>query len=189
MIFWCRRWMEHSRSPRPTTVPCASAKTCTSMWRPVGRYRSQKTRPSPNAACASRAAASIAAGRSFLLGHHPHSAAAATGGCLHQHRKVGHLARVGPGRQHRHPGLGEQCLRVHFGPHGRDRLRGRSDPGQSRIHDCGGEVGVLGQKAVAGVHRVGTGPQRARDDQLTVEIGVARCDRRAVVRQESASAT
>jgi len=22
MIFWCRRWMEHSRSPRCTTCPC-----------------------------------------------------------------------------------------------------------------------------------------------------------------------
>ena len=31
--FWCRRCTEQSRSPRWITLPCWSAKTCTSMWR------------------------------------------------------------------------------------------------------------------------------------------------------------
>ena len=37
ITFWWRRCSEHSRSPRCRTVPCASASTCTSMWR--GRSR------------------------------------------------------------------------------------------------------------------------------------------------------
>jgi propionyl-CoA carboxylase alpha chain len=37
ITFWCRRWIEHSRSPIAQTVPCWSAMTCTSMWRPVAR--------------------------------------------------------------------------------------------------------------------------------------------------------
>jgi pyruvate carboxylase len=33
MSFWWRRWMLQSRSPRCTTLPCASASTWISMWR------------------------------------------------------------------------------------------------------------------------------------------------------------
>ena len=33
MIFWWRRWIEHSRSPRWTVLPLASAITWISMWR------------------------------------------------------------------------------------------------------------------------------------------------------------
>ena len=32
--FWLRRWIEHSRSPRWTTLPWASPRICTSTWRP-----------------------------------------------------------------------------------------------------------------------------------------------------------
>jgi hypothetical protein len=67
MIFWWRRWIEHSRSPNVTTLPCESAKICTSTWRAPATYRSQKTVPSPNAEAASRRAAAIAASSSFLL--------------------------------------------------------------------------------------------------------------------------
>ena len=63
-IFWWRRWIEHSRSPTAHTVPWRSAITCTSMWRPVARYGSQKTVGSPNAEPASAAAASSSPGRS-----------------------------------------------------------------------------------------------------------------------------
>jgi hypothetical protein len=38
-----------------------------------------------------------------------------------------------------------------------DRLRGRADPGQPGVDDGLGEVGVLGEEAVAGVDRVGAG--------------------------------
>ncbi len=60
--FWCRRWIEHSRSPSAHTVPCASASTWTSMCRPPSRYGSQNTVGSPKAAAASDRAASRAAG-------------------------------------------------------------------------------------------------------------------------------
>ena len=33
MIFWWRRWIEHSRSKRCTTLPWVSPRICTSMWR------------------------------------------------------------------------------------------------------------------------------------------------------------
>ncbi len=62
--FWWRRWIEHSRSPTAHTVPCRSARTCTSMCRPVSRKRSQNTVGSPNADCASRRAAASWSGSS-----------------------------------------------------------------------------------------------------------------------------
>ncbi len=43
-----------------------------------------------------------------------------------------------------------------------DRLRGRPDPGQPGIQHGLGEVGVLGEESVAGVHGVGAGPARRR---------------------------
>ena len=36
-IFWWRRWMLQSRSPRWMTFPWVSASTCTSMWRGSSR--------------------------------------------------------------------------------------------------------------------------------------------------------
>ena len=54
--FWCRRWIEQSRSPSTTTVPCVSPTICTSTWRPRSTYGSTKTVPSPNADSASAAA-------------------------------------------------------------------------------------------------------------------------------------
>ena len=56
--FWCRRWIEHSRSPRCTTFPCASAKTWISTWRgasagapgtPCRRRRTASPRRGPSA--------------------------------------------------------------------------------------------------------------------------------------------
>ncbi len=57
MTFWWRRCSEHSRSPRWMTVPCASASTCTSMWRGLVTNRSMKRVSSPNDDAASRRAA------------------------------------------------------------------------------------------------------------------------------------
>ena len=39
--FWCRRWIEHSRSPRWTTVPWRSPKIWNSTWRGPTRYFSR----------------------------------------------------------------------------------------------------------------------------------------------------
>ena len=51
--FWLRICTEQSRSWRCTTLPWASARICTSMWRGRSTSRSMNTAPSPNAAVAS----------------------------------------------------------------------------------------------------------------------------------------
>ena len=43
-----------------------------------------------------------------------------------------------------------------------DAPRGRADPGQPGVDDGLGELGVLGEEAVAGVHGVGAGLRRRR---------------------------
>ncbi len=59
MIFWWRRWSEHSRSPRCTTLPWPSASTWISMWRGRSIHRSTRRVSSPKEARASRRAAAI----------------------------------------------------------------------------------------------------------------------------------
>ena len=53
-----------------------------------------------------------------------------------------------------------------------DSLGRRADPGQAGRRDRAGEVGVLGQEAVAGVHRVRAGLQRHLDDLVDVQVGL-----------------
>jgi hypothetical protein len=58
--FWCRRWVEQSRSNRCRTVPWVSPMTWTSMCRPCSTYFSTRIVSSPNADAASRFAAATA---------------------------------------------------------------------------------------------------------------------------------
>ncbi len=53
-----------------------------------------------------------------------------------------------------------------------DGLRGRTDPGQARVEHRPGEVGVLGEEAVAGVHRVGARPRGDVEEFLGDQVGV-----------------
>ena len=64
MIFWCRRWIEHSRSKQCTSPPWPSASTWISTCLASVMYRSRNTVPSPNAAAASRRAAATASASS-----------------------------------------------------------------------------------------------------------------------------
>lgn len=64
MIFWWRRWSEHSRSPRCTTLPCPSAMTWISMCRGRSIHRSTSRVSSPKEARASRRAAAISSASS-----------------------------------------------------------------------------------------------------------------------------
>ena len=59
-----------------------------------------------------------------------------------------------------------------------DRGRRRADPDQPGVDDGLGEVGVLGEEAVAGVHGVGAGLVGDRDDLGDVEVGLGRAWRR-----------
>ena len=100
-----------------------------------------------------------------------HAAPAATGRRLHQQREVG-LGRLVRGREDGNAGLLGDLLGADLVAHGLDGLGRRSDPGQAGVDDGPGEGGVLGQEAVAGMDRVGTGPARRLDDQVGAEVGV-----------------
>ena len=64
--------------------------------------------------------------------------------------------------------------RLHLVAERPDRLRRRTDPGQPGVDDRLGEVGVLGQEAVAGVHGVRAGARRDLEDLVDVEVGLGR---------------
>ena len=181
MIFWWRRWIEHSRSPRATTVPWMSPRICTSTWRPRSTKRSTNTVPSPNAAAASRRALATASARASGSSHDPHPPSAAAGRRLHQHRKadrchrgrrVGRVAVEGDVVEHRHPGGAHDRLGTDLGAHRGDRRRRWSDPHQPGVEHRLGEGGGLGEEAVAGVDRVGAGAPSGVDEQLGAQVGV-----------------
>ena len=90
------------------------------------------------------------------------------------HRLVGVVQRVlGAGRQ-RCADLLRDVAGLHLVAEGVDRVRWRPDPRQAGVDDRPGEVGVLGEEAVARVHGVGARLLRDRDDLADVEVGVAR---------------
>ena len=57
-----------------------------------------------------------------------------------------------------------------------DRLGGRADPDEAGVDDGAGEVGVLCEEAVAGVHGVGAGAARDREQLVDDEVGLAAGD-------------
>ena len=90
--------------------------------------------------------------------HHPHAAPAAPRGRFDEERQVG--LRSGCGgelAENRYSRLGHQCLGRDLGAHGLDRLGVGSYPGEPGIDHGTGEVGVLRQESVAGMHRVDAG--------------------------------
>ena len=58
--------------------------------------------------------------------------------------------------------------------HEPDRGRRRADEGEPAALDAFGEVGVLGQKAIARVNRLGVGHFGGRDDRRHVEVALCR---------------
>ena len=110
--------------------------------------------------------------------------AAAAGGLHHEReadalglgvcgREVGCVDVVGAGDD-RHAGIGHQPPRRDLVAHRLHRGRGRANErdavGVARL----GEGGVLGQEAVAGVHRVGARVLRGLDDAVDDEVGLGR---------------
>ena len=165
-----------------TTWPWASARHCVSTCRGRSRYRSTKHSPRPNAAVASRTAdsycPSTSSSRQATLRPRPpppNAALIATGIAVPGPERpdlpgVAHRVR-GP-RGQRRAGLAGDVPGPHLVAERLDRLRRRADPGQARPGDRPGEVGVLREEPVAGVHRVRPGLQRHRDDLVDVQVGL-----------------
>ncbi len=109
----------------------------------------------------------------LLRPDHPHTPATAARGRLDQQRE--HVGGLGVELgQHRHARRGHPLLRGDLRPHGLDGLRGRPDPGQPGGQHRAGEVGVLGEEPVTGVHRVRPGPQSGVDQQVGAQVRLGR---------------
>ena len=121
-----------------------------------------------------------------LLGlvHHPHALASAAGRRLHQHgvaelprqreRRAQVAHRLLPARHDRNVGLPHPPPGLGLVAHGPDGGGGRADEDETGVHHRLGERRALGQEAVAGVHRVGTGALSRLEQSLDHEIALAR---------------
>ena len=72
----------------------------------------------------------------------------------------------------RHARLDHRLLGRHLVAHDPDRLGRRADEGEAAALDALGEVGVLGQEAVAGMDRLGVGHLGGGDDRRHVEVAL-----------------
>ena len=75
-------------------------------------------------------------------------------------------------RNHRHAGVDRRPAGGRLAAHQRDRVRRRTDERQAGVTAGGRELGVLGQKAVAGMDRVGAARPRRVDDPIDAEVAV-----------------
>ncbi len=97
-----------------------------------------------------------------------HAAAAAPRGRLDDEREPDFLRLAR--RDDRHSRLARDALRRELVAPGAQGLRRRPDPGELRRLHRLGEVGALGEEAVAGMHRVGARPLRGADVLLGKEV-------------------
>ena len=171
-----------SRARRATrTVPCVSPRTCTSTWRPCSTYGSTKTVPSPKAEAASRLGLARSRGRSSRsrttrMPRPPPPAEAFTSSG--RSASVGSSGAVEDGYA---GGAPSAAWRGSWSPSPR-WTRVRADPGQAGVEDGPGEVGVLGEEAVAGVHRVGARRRGGLEHEVGAQVGLGRACCRAAVR-------
>ena len=77
----------------------------------------------------------------------------------------------------RQPGAPHRRARRRLVVESREHLRWRADEDQAVLLADLGEVGVLGEEAIARVDRLRAGDERGRDDRRDVQIGVARVRR------------
>ena len=111
-----------------------------------------------------------------LVERDAHALAAAAGrGLDHQRvadrggvrrRASGSRDRLGVAGHDADAGLGREALGRELVAHGPDRCGRRADEDDPAAVERLGEVGVLGEKAVARVDRVGAGPARRLDDPV-----------------------
>ena len=161
------------------------------MWRGFRTYFSTSTWSSPKALIASRLARRQ---RGLEVGRRvddAHALAAAAGAGLDQHRiadrrrpaacrNAGVLVVAVVAGHQRHAGLLHQRLRRRLRAHGADRGGRRADEDDAGRRAGVGEVGVLGQEAVAGMDRLGAGLLRGVEDP----VGDAGSDSRAARRAD-----
>ena len=69
------------------------------------------------------------------------------------------------------PCFGDKRAGADLVAHQLDRVHGRPDEGDAGRFDRAGEIGVLGQKAIARMNGVGAGGRCRGDDLLALEIG------------------
>ncbi len=125
-----------------------------------------------------------------------HALAAAAGRRLEHHRVADPLGeprrlveagqRLVAAGDHRHPSGAHPPAALDLRPHGRHRRRRRADEHQAGIGAHRGELGVLGQEAVAGVDGVGADLARQLDDRLGAQVALGRgggADRMGLVGQ------
>jgi hypothetical protein len=188
MTFWCRRWIEQSRSPRWTMLP----------WRVAEHLDLDVARPDDRAlevhGVVAERAAGLALGaveRGGELGralHQAHALAAAAGRGLDHHREadlvgrsqrgrsVGEALAVGAvvARHHRRAGGAHRLPRLGLVAHLEDGLGRRADEGDARRRAGLGEVFVLRQEAVAGVDGVGAALGAGGEDLVDAQVALAR---------------
>ena len=161
----CRRLLDHLLVPAlERAVALAVDARCR---RPAPRRAGRARRTARRRRCrrrtptaASACAAAISPVQVGERADDPHAAAAAAGGRLDEQRQVGLGRRLRAPRRTGTPAVRHDPLGLDLRAHRVDRLRRRADPGQPGVDDRAGEVGVLGQEAVAGVDRVGAGAVR-----------------------------
>ena len=188
--FWCRRCSEQSRVPTTTTLPCWSASTCASTCRglvqvPLDEALAPAERRDRLAGRgleqrwdllkrAGDLQAPPAAAERRLDGDRE---AVLLGEC---HDLLGTADRVGRAGHERRAGALGDVPRGHLVTQVPDGLRRGADPGQAGVDDGLGELGVLRQKAVAGVHSIRAALARRRREACRFAgTSRRRCRRRA----------
>jgi hypothetical protein len=136
------------------------------MWRGRSRNCSTKHSPRPKAVTASRDAAAAAEcgldddGQAVLLGERQH---------------LGHvLDRPGGAGDQRRADFQRDLARLHLVAQRGDGGRWRPDPGQAGSDDGAREACVLGQEAVARMHRIGAAARGHRQQLVDVQVGLGR---------------
>ena len=117
-----------------------------------------------------------------VVPHHPHALAAAAGPRLDQHRPADRRGMGGErgillvgtmvARHHGHARRLHQALGLILQPHRADRGGRRADEDDAGGLAGQGEVGVLGEEAVAGMDRFGARGARDLDDPLAPQIAL-----------------
>ncbi len=116
--------------------------------------------------------------------HEPHAAPTTARRGLDHHRVADARGFVGQARlallgtlvagNARHAGVDHQPLRAGLVAHRQNRLGRRADEDETGVNAGLRELGVLGQKSVARVHRVGTRLARGVDDARNVQVRLRR---------------